>query len=141
MKRNITFLPPLAIGFLLSLAACAGKTVSVGTNEEELHSSVPTTIAGSVPQCATPLQAHPNVCCTGGKGEPSACVAYLNKPFHKCADGANTYPDPEQCCDLSNPASCVRPPPIPPGGGPGGPCGYVCQPGWYSTGPYECCHT
>ncbi len=143
MKRTIHILPPFAIALLLGLAACAGKTVAVGTNEEQLRAVDPKSIAATttVPACATSTQAHPNVCCTGGPKEVAACHAYVTKPFHKCDAGLQTYPDPEQCCDLNNPESCVRPPSTtPPSGGNGGTCGYVCQPGWYPEGG-GCCRT
>ena len=133
MKRNVTFLRPFAVALLwpLGLVACAGKTVSVGTNEDQLRTVDPASVNKPVPACAAKTQAHANVCCKGGPGEEGACHAFIGKPFHPCDTGFNTYPDPEECCDLSNPASCDRPPPGPPD--PGGSCGYTCPPGWYSN--------
>src|SRR5262249_11426193 len=118
-----------------------GKGVTIGSNSEELRSVDPKMVSGSVTACTTTQQAHPNVCCKGGPNEESACVAYVNSPFHKCDDGWSTYPDPNQCCDLNDPASCVRPPPPPPGGGGGGSCVYACAPGWWPVvnDPGECC--
>ncbi len=120
------------------LAACGGKGVTIGSNAGELRAVDPAAVTGTVPACA-PLQAHPNVCCKGGPNEASECVAFVNSPFHKCDDGWTLYPDPASCCDLSDPAKCVVPPPGPP---PPTGCGYACAPGWWPVvnDPGECCH-
>ena len=140
MIRTFRFIRPAALAgivFPLAVLACGGKGVTIGSNSAEQRAVDPTTVQGTVPACAV-AQAHPNVCCQGGPTKGSACVAFVNSPFHKCDDGWTTYPDPGTCCDLSDPTNCVAPPPGPP---PPTTCGYACAPGWWPVvnNPGECC--
>src|SRR5262249_7910985 len=126
--------------FPLAILACGGKGVTIGSNSEELRDVDPKSVSGNATACGAST-AHPNVCCKGGPNQDSACVAYVNSPFHQCGEGFTTYPDPTSCCDLNDPKNCAEPPPPPPPGGGGGTCAYACAPGWWpvETNPGECC--
>ena len=131
-----------AIVLPVGLAGCIGGKRSSqnppGQSQAAITKVSPTSVtSGSVPACTTG-QAHRNVCCTAGPNAPAECGVYVTDPFHACASGATTYPDPTTCCDLNDPTSCAAPPPVPTDPPPPVGCGYYCPPGWYASGS-ACC--
>lgn len=129
----------IAIVFPIAGAACGGQVVSLGANQSPLTEVDPSAVSGTVPACGQNA-AHPNVCCHAEVGTASTCGVHRGAPFQACDDGWKTYPDPRECCDLSNPASCAPPPPVPVDPPPVT-CGYACPPGWFSGGEGSCCRT
>ena len=133
----------------LVLAACSGKTLSLGTNSTQAQEVAPSQVSGTVSPCAAGA-AHPNVCCTAGPSQASSCVTYPSAPFTACDSSSITYPDPRSCCPLDGSGACAAPPPSDGFGGGdagivvGGGCSYACPPGMYapagSTGD-TCCIT
>jgi hypothetical protein len=146
--RFIASLGTLCAGTLV-LAACAGKTLSLGTNSTQSQEVAPSQVSGAVPPCGQG-SAHPNVCCTAGPNQAGSCVVYPESPFTQCDSSATTYPDPRSCCPLDGSGTCSTPPSSGGGssggggGSSGGSCAYSCPPGWYTpagAADGTCCQT
>jgi hypothetical protein len=139
-------LRPATAAFLFALVpvsvACNGR-VSLGNTGDTLQAvSGGTASVAQAPSSCPAGWAHPNICCNATAGKDPSCGAWEENPFRACESGMATYPDPLSCCSLSDPKTCSD---NPPSSGPVPPpppvwgCGYVCPPGWYSSGPGACC--
>lgn len=135
-RRALKALVLSAFACMPVIAACGGKTVSIGNNQADLAKVDPTKFSANITTCPSGF-AHPNICCEGGTNTPSTCGAYLDAPFRPCDSGWSTYPNADECCSLDNPSNCVAPSGSGigniGGGGPGGggSCNWACPPGWW----------
>jgi hypothetical protein len=125
---------------LAGVAACGGKTESLGTTG--LMSISVSQLTSNVPSCPEGA-AHRNACCDATGNGDAECGTYPASPFHLCGSGWTTYPVPATCCDLADPTQCEAPPSsgVPP---PAGRCTYACLPGFTPDGTVteaagECC--
>ncbi len=135
-RRALKALVLSAFACLPVLAACGGKTISIGNNQADLAKVDPTKFSANITSCPSGF-AHPNICCEGGKDTPSTCGAYLDAPFRPCDSGWSTYPNADECCSLEDPTKCVAPSSSGTGNigggtnGSGGSCNWACPPGWW----------
>ena len=91
---------------MIVLAACGGKTISIG-GENESQSTVPSAVTVATSVCSQGYQ-HSTICCSGGdKDNEATCESWPNDPFHPCDSGWTTYPNAAECCSLDNPADCT----------------------------------
>jgi len=141
MNLNRFLMGLIAPGALL--LACGGHVVSIGSNGEELKTYDPSAVKVATVACPAGYQ-HPNICCEGGgSGKSAQCEAYVNHPFHACAQGWTPYPNALACCSLSNAGECIEcddkgncgqdQPPAPPVDP--GQCPSACPPGYTGDGP------
>ncbi|HXX70481.1 MAG TPA: hypothetical protein VEK07_25085 [Polyangiaceae bacterium] len=137
MRRRASFSPAtIALTCLCGLApvACGGRLApSDNSGVPQLALVDPSQLATAPAPCAEGA-AHPNACCDADPRGDGQCGEYPGAPFHPCATGWLTYPDPRSCCALADPSQCSAPP------AQGvavrsGTCLYGCPPGSYPTEP------
>jgi hypothetical protein len=122
---------------LASAAACQGETVlgSALTQYDESISEL-TEQLDMLAACGSGY-AHPSVCCDKYS---DFCGYYDFSAFAECPAGYQTYPDPDECCPLSDPSDLSKCKPLSsqtpaPASG----CAVRCVPGMFEYDGGVCC--